>query len=251
VNWVVCFVNIRELTHSSKNITLPLTKFDLRLQSQLMTQSPARTTFEKIGIVLPPAILAFVESFHARGHTDAVYETLGPQIDRWLVVHYLQLILFPLTAWAVYQLTAWQSGKGKTLLAISLATFAIGYAGFDSIAGIGTGVLVKNTVEDMTIPGAPASYEEHASLIIQSYYHSPLVTNVVRVAVAGAIIGLLLTMFRLYSVGVGLFPLLMLGGACWGVTRSHAPPYGPITYGFIFAAAFAVMWPAAPKSDAK
>ena len=120
-----------------------------------------------------------------------------------------------------------------------------------SIAGIGTGVMVKNTVEDMTIPGATASYEEAADIIIQSYYHSPMVTIIARVAVVGAIVGFLLTMFRLHKAGHGLFPLLMLAGACWGVTRTHAPPYGPITYGFVFAAAFAVMWPTSQTSKSE
>ena len=74
--------------------------------------SHPRSVLEKLCIVLPPGLLAVVELFHARGHADAVYETLSTQVDRWLVVHYLQLILFPLTAWSVYQLTAAQAGQG-------------------------------------------------------------------------------------------------------------------------------------------
>ena len=196
----------------------------------------------KFAIALPPLLLAILELFHAHGHHDAVFDTLSSQIDRWMVVHYLQLVLFPLTAWSVYSLTKFDSGWMPKISAVALGIYGIGYAAYDSIAGIGTGVLVSNSLEMASLPNSPAGIKLVFSETVQSYYHSPAVSIIARVAIAGAIVGLVLTAVQLYQRRCGLFPILMLGGACWGVTKTHAPPYGPITYGFIFAAVTATLF---------
>lgn len=204
-------------------------------------------SLKKLAIVLPPGLLAALELFHAHGHHDAVYETLKSQVDRWMVVHYLQLLLFPLTAWSVYQLTAGEKTWKAWLCAIGMSIFGLGYAAYDSIAGIGTGILVSEGNRMGQIEGVPRSFELICNEIIQSYYHSPMSGNIARVAVAGAIVGFATTAWVLYEKGFGVFPIMMLAGACWGVTKTHAPPYGPITYGFVFAAVVSVVY-FAPKT---
>ena len=194
--------------------------------------------------VLPPGLLSLLELFHAHGHHGAVYETLKTQIDRWMIVHYLQLFLFPLTALSVALLTARRRDGYSLAAAICLAVYGIGYASYDSIAGIGTGVLVADAIEFREILGdkLPADYEPIIDETIQSYYHSPMVSRIVYVAIAGAIAGFVITAVSLYQTGHGWFPVVMLSGACWGVTKTHAPPYGPITYAFLFAAAIFVIF---------
>ena len=194
--------------------------------------------------VLPPGLLSLLEMFHAHGHHDAVYETLKPQVGRWMVVHYLQLFLFPLTALTIILLTARRRDWLSIAAAIFLAIYGIGYACFDSIAGIGTGVLVADANEFSAILGddVPADFEPIINETIQSYYHSPSVTRIVVVSIAAAITGFIITAISLYQSGHGWFPVVMLAGACWGVTKTHAPPYGPITYGFLFAAAVYVVF---------
>lgn len=200
--------------------------------------------------MLPPGCLAILELFHAHGHHDAVCETLKHQIDQWMLVHYLQLILFPLTAWSVYQMTANYETSRSRFRTAALAIFGLGYAAYDSIAGIGSGILVKNSIVMADITGVPVNFDAICAEIIQSYYHSPFAANIARVAIAAAISGFVLTAITLWEKGYGWFPVLMLAGACWGVTKTHAPPYGPITYGFVFAAAAAVAFfaPQPPQS---
>lgn len=196
----------------------------------------------KFVIALPPGLLALLELFHASGHHDEVFQVLSTQVNRWMVVHYIQLLLFPLTAWSLYSLTSRYSGWMPRICAVSLAIYGIGYAAYDSIAGIGTGVLVSNSLRMASLPNAPAGVDMIFGEVIQSYYHSPMVGNIARIAIAGAIVGFVLTAVQLYRHGHGWFPLMMLGGACWGVTKTHAPPYGPITYGFLFAAVVATLY---------
>ncbi len=222
--------------------------------------------FRKLCIVLPPGLLATLELFHASGHHDAVYEALSQQIDRWLIVHYLQLLLFPLTAWSVYALSKYVDDGFEPaanfnptrdvmsrVIGGSMAVFGIGYAAFDSIAGIGSGVLVKNSMRMLEIPGAPPDFEFLSQEIVQSYYHSPLVTRIAQVAIAAAILGFVLTGLKIYQrieEKHTTLPMLMLAGACFGVTRSHSPPWGPITYSFVFVAALSVLFLAQRKTDA-
>ena len=204
----------------------------------------------RLVIVLPALLLAVLEVFHPTGHRDAVLETLQPQVERWLVVHYLQLLLFPLTALSVYQLTANYQDTLSRIAGIAMAVYAIGYCAYDSIAGIGTGILISDANELRELLGAelPESYDSIMTETIQAYYHSPIADNIAWVAIVAAICGLLLTGVQLYRRGHGALPLFMLAGAAWGVTKTHAPPYGPITFGFIFVAAMSVVF-FSPKRD--
>lgn len=218
------------------------------------------TPVKKLFIALPPGLLATLELFHESGHHEVVYQALSQRLDRWLVVHYLQLILFPWTAFCIYQLSKYletqsnvasrSDGEATTrpqllergsakIVGFAMAVYGIGYASYDSIAGIGSGVLVKNSLEMLSVPGAPPDFEQISDVVVQSYYDSPLVEAIGYVAVAGAIVGFVITAWQIYcrlAEESRMLPVLMLAGACFGVTRSHAPPWGPITYSFVFVA---------------
>ena len=93
-----------------------------------------------------------------------------------------------------------------------------------------------------TAPDAPRDFEQISNLTVQEYYHSPMVRYIFDVSKIAAIIGFALTAWKLHQAGCGWFPVMMLVGACYGVTKTHAPPYGPITYGFICAAGVAAVY---------
>lgn len=224
-------------------------------------------SLRKLCIILPPGLLAVLELFHASGHGNQVYATLAPQIDRWLVVHYLQLALFPLTAWSVYALSEYideQCSQENRLtpnttrwvskvVAVAMAIYGIGFASFDSIAGIGTGILIQDSLQMIEIlktsPTAPESFQPITSEMVQAYYHAPGVRTIFQIAMSAAIVGFALTAFKLHKYGYHIVTVLLLVGACYGVTKTHAPPYGPITYGFIcVACAWAIY---GKRSDAR
>ena len=202
---------------------------------------------KKLAIVLPSGLLATLELFHATGHYDAIYKTLSANIDRWLTVHYLQLLLFPLTAWSVYALSQeldrdaesdlFDRAMSKVIL-VAMTVFGLGYAAFDSIAGIGSAILVKESQAILAIPGAP-DFEDGFVELTQGFFHSPLSAAIARVAIAGAIVGFIFTAAKIYQRikdPYRTIPIVLFAGACYGVTRPHAPPWGPITYGMLCAA---------------
>ena len=61
-------------------------------------------------------------------------------VDRWLVVHVLQLILFGLMGLAAYLLVGEARGVAATVSGVSIGVFVV----FDTLAGIATGILVQS-----------------------------------------------------------------------------------------------------------
>src|ERR1044071_8261898 len=71
-----------------------------------------------------------------------VYENLHGVAGWWIVLHILNLFGFALLGLAAYLLIQDQHGRAATIAKIAIAVFVPTYAGFDSIIGIGTGILV-------------------------------------------------------------------------------------------------------------
>src|SRR5262245_30701958 len=101
-------------------------------------QSPASYR-EKPLVVGAPLSLAVVEIFHPHPSADLLKLDLGP----WMAVHYAQIALFPLTALAIAMLVRHRTGIAAALCRIAMFVFAASYTGFDTAAGVVTGILVK------------------------------------------------------------------------------------------------------------
>jgi len=85
-----------------------------------------------------PAVLAVVELFHPHPH-----DLLKLDVQTWLLVHYAQILLFPLSALAFTMLVRKHGDAAAILCRISMFVFAITYTAFDTAAGVVTGILVK------------------------------------------------------------------------------------------------------------
>ncbi len=57
-------------------------------------------------------------------------------------MHLLQLVLFPLVALAAYQLIPAAAQRQRAVARLALGTFAVSAVAFDSLMGLGTGMLV-------------------------------------------------------------------------------------------------------------
>jgi hypothetical protein len=76
--------------------------------------------------------------FHPHPH-----DLMDIPLDRWMLVHYGQLALFPLAAWSVILLVRGMSGFAPRLCRTAMFVFGISYVAFDTAAGIVTDVLVR------------------------------------------------------------------------------------------------------------
>jgi hypothetical protein len=70
-------------------------------------------------------------------------EFLRPRLSLWMGVHLVQLGLVLLLGIVLWFLTEGLPGRAATVSRVATACFLVFYAAFDSIAGIGTGLLAK------------------------------------------------------------------------------------------------------------
>ena len=94
-----------------------------------------------------PLALVLLEFFHARNLEPTVYQALSLGVNRWLVVHVAQLILFGLMGLALYLLVEGSGGPGAAICRVSAGVFVLFYGAFDVLAGIAPGILVKSGSE--------------------------------------------------------------------------------------------------------
>lgn len=86
-------------------------------------------------------MLAVLELFHPHVHDPT--ELSLQSLQTWLLVHYLQIALFPLSALSLGLLTGGLGGPAVALSRIALLVFAVDFVAFNTAAGVVTGVLVK------------------------------------------------------------------------------------------------------------
>ena len=89
-------------------------------------------------IVGAPLLLAVLECFHPHPH-----DLLNLDVQRWLLVHYAQIPLFPLAAMAVAALVRARASIPAAVCRMSMFVFAVSYTAFDTAAGVVTGILVR------------------------------------------------------------------------------------------------------------
>jgi hypothetical protein len=64
--------------------------------------------------------------------------------DRWLFVHYAQLVLTPFLAFAVWKLLDGIRSTAATISRVALAAWMIFFSAYDATAGVATGLLARH-----------------------------------------------------------------------------------------------------------
>lgn len=91
-----------------------------------------------------PLFVGILNIFHpVHFEPTGVYEDIHGVVGWWIVLHILNLFGFALLGLAAYLLIKDQQGRAATIAKIAIAVFVPTYAGFDSIIGIGTGILIR------------------------------------------------------------------------------------------------------------
>lgn len=183
-----------------------------------------------------PFLLAIVELFHPHPH-----ELLQLNVQTWLLVHYAQILLFPLSALGFAILVQGQTGIAATICRISMFLFSVAYTVFDTAAGIVTGILIKAA----NVSRTPDAWRE----AIDAVWFHPLVGGAPApfLASAGSValsLGAITAAIVLKRRGVSWWPLLLLSLSSFGIVvfKTHAWPGGPLTFGGMAVAAGWVRW---------
>ncbi len=91
-----------------------------------------------------PLFVGILNIFHpVHFEPTGIYEDIHNVVGWWIILHILNLFGFALLGLAAYLLIKEQSGRAASIAKIAIAIFVPTYAGFDSIIGIGTGILVR------------------------------------------------------------------------------------------------------------
>lgn len=151
-----------------------------------------------------PVLLAIIFSFHAAAGDD-VYDTLSSSTDTWLTVHILLLPVFGLLGIALYLLLADYDGLIATIGRIGISVYLIFYIAFESIAGIATGVIVREGQQ------LSAEQQEVVAEIVQTFYSDGGIVGAFALAgTAGYFVAVIAIAIVLRRSGAPVAPLVLL-----------------------------------------
>ena len=100
---------------------------------------PAALVLRRAVVLGTPLALALVELAHPVDFDPSgpqLFDSLSPQVDRWLLVHVIQLPLFALMGLAVYLLLDGADDTVARLSRLAMGIFVVFYGAVDAIAGI-------------------------------------------------------------------------------------------------------------------
>lgn len=184
-------------------------------------------------LVGAPAIWVGVALAHPMGELGTIYEDLHDQVDVWMSVHLLQLVLAVGLGSALWLAVRGHPGTSATLTRLAVPVYLVFFAAFDAVAGIATGLALHHatTLEGAERAGAVSTLEYLADNRFASDF-SP-VWALGETALLVAIVGAALT-FRRAGATRATWVLAMVGV----LSVMHSGP--PAAIGF--AALAVAMW---------
>jgi hypothetical protein len=203
------------------------------LQESTMKLADHQQVSETILVVGAPFSLAVLEMFHPHPH-DLVHLDL----QTWLLVHYLQIPLFPLASLATMALVRGLSGFAVAMCRVGMFVFALTYTAFDTAAGVVTGVLSETAQATSTPEASHRPVMEVRTC--PTFGGAP--GTVPLFAVLGTVawlVGALAAAVAVRRDGCSWIPVVLLGVSALGlvVFQTHTWPGGPVTFGSLAAAA--------------
>jgi hypothetical protein len=173
-----------------------------------------------IGTPLGWALLLLL---HPTGPDD-YYAVVRDHVTPWLVVHLGTMLFIPLLAAAMFVLLRGVDGTAARVSRIALVGFAIFYAAFEVVVGIGSGILANaiNALpagERAAGAGLLADYNESAIIIVLSGLGS--IAWVVAVTAAGV------ALYQRTHAAMSIAVVALFVVSAPGILI-HVTPFGPI-----------------------
>lgn len=179
-----------------------------------------------------PLMLGLLEIGHPLLDHMHPIKTVAPIASWWIILHVLQIPLFGLMGCAFFLLLQGIHNRAANLsrcAVIIYISFAIGY---DTVAGLSTGILVSNA---RILPIAQQTVMQYS---IRQLLASPAIDFSYLVLIIAGSVSICATAWALFGAGIPLLPLFVLLGSLVTV-YSHAVPFGPIGNAFFL---LAVLW---------
>jgi len=191
-----------------------------------------------------PLTLAVVEIFHPHPH-----DLFQLDLRTWLIVHYLQIPLFPLSALAVVILLRELPGIAACFARVAMFIFAVSYVAFDTAAGIVTGILLQaaksSSAPEQWQPAVMAVWRH--PVIGGAPGTSPLLAIVGSVAWSVGTTAAAWVVWRRRDSLVAAI-LLVVSGLGLSIFKTHAWPGGPVSFGALALATAWLQWQGVDRS---
>jgi hypothetical protein len=179
--------------------------------------SPLELAF-MIGV---PAAWGILLLFHPLGD-EGFYETVDGNVTAWLTVHIGMGIFVPLFAGVVYLLLRDVKSTAATVSRIGLAMFAVLYAAWELVLGVGTGILTDE------VSALPETQQAVGADLVESFAESGVIVVLSVVGSVGlgvAMIGAAVALRGAYRLGWAPLVLMLLAIPLIAI---HEPPFGPV-----------------------
>lgn len=175
-----------------------------------------------IGVPLAWAVLLL---FHPTGEGESItYADVQDEVTPWMVVHVGMLFFIPLIAVVIYLLLRGIDGTAARVGRIALVPFVLFYGAFETLVGLGTGILVQEVnglVGAEKAAGAVLVHEFNDNILIRAFGVFPTIGSFAFIA---AVIAAGIALRR--HAGAPLAVPILLGLSGFLIT-AHPPPYGP------------------------
>ncbi|WP_343161658.1 hypothetical protein [Natrialba sp. INN-245] len=156
-------------------------------------------------LLVTPVALGAVLWIHPHGGEN-MYESLAPVADTWYYIHVVLLPLFGLLGISLYVLLNGYSGPVATIGRIGAAIYLVFYLGFEAIAGIATGILIRET---QTLP---AEQQDGVATAVDAMVTDPIVGGAALIGTAGSLVAVVAIGICYRRSGAPLVPLFGLVG---------------------------------------
>jgi hypothetical protein len=194
------------------------------------TRTRAFSPPELAFIIGVPAAWGILLLFHPTGDADAFYPVIDGNVTAWLTVHLGMGIFVPLFAVVVYLLLRDVQSTAATVSRIGLAVFAVLYAAWELLLGVGTGLLTQE-VNDL-----PQGQQATGREIVESYAESGVIAALSVIGSIGLAVGMIAAAVGLRrAYRAGWLPLVLMLLAL-PLIAVHEPPFGPIGLALFIAA---------------
>ena len=185
-------------------------------------QSRAFSRPELALIIGVPAAWGILLLFHPTGDTEDFYPVIDGNVTAWLTVHIGMGIFVPLFAAVVYLLLRGVESTAATVSRIGLAVFAVLYAAWELLLGVGTGVLTQEVDE------LPQAQQGTGREIVESYAESGVIVTLSVLGSIGLAVGMIGAAVALRAAyRTGWLPLVLMLLAL-PLIAIHEPPFGPV-----------------------
>ena len=180
-----------------------------------------------------PLAWAVLLLFHPTGEGETInYAELADDVTPWMVVHLGMLFFIPLIAVVIYLLLRGIDGTAARVARIALVPFVLFYRGFETLVGLGTGILVHEVnglAGAEKAAGAVLVEEFNENILIRPFGIFGTIGSLAFIAAVIAAVALRRHARALIAVPI----LLALSGF---LITAHPPPFGPTGLGLFILA---------------